>query len=393
MELFVPEKLIGIRKQIQEAALRKKQVSYEPGEELEKLLNRLYDADDSMVKAAAVSISDKQADMLAGYLPYNYYGRDENRLFSVMKHRMDEHTSRVLYSQWQESFNNPECNRFLKELSASDPCFRSMLESCGIAPDAFADVLDSPNIPLGFDEELVGKHFEDGADFNNKLKSRGVCEQSYLDIECKRALLAFCGRADYLSCSQENLLDIIKGYDLYMLKKFLYNFLRKMSLSELQAYPEIAAYMRNTVGHRKSASFQEFFADAQPSDVQQFIDWINIFKLNAYFDNDERSRFWKQYRFLNVIRYPASDTLVLEFESYVAVEFLGDDKSTIYICDKEVFRKSFYEQLNLLDNNDIRIYFRLHKELCLEYRNHTGRWQAHLDGLITKKQIAEKVRI
>ena len=393
MELFVPEKLIEERKRLQEKNAARRMAAIEPGEEMEGLIRRLYQSDKAMVKAAAASLSARQADMLAGYLAYNFYGQDESRLFDVLRYRMNDHTCQILYQQWQESFNNPECNEYMKSLAASDPAFTEMLKGYGISPEAFLQVLDSPNIPLGFDEILVGTHFTDGEDLDNKLNALGIAPQSLLDVECKRALLTFCGRSDYLNCSQENLLDIISSYDEYMLRKFLQNFLKKMSLTELQVYPELAAHMRNVTGHRNSPTFNEFFEGMDEATIQKYIDWINIFKLNIYFDNDERSRFWKQYRFQNVIRYPSSNTLILEFENHVAVEFLGGEKGTIYICEKAAFRQNFYAQLNSMDNDDIRIYFRVHKDKCMEYRNHTARWQAHIGNVISKKNITEKVDI
>ena len=394
MELFVPEKLIDQRISIQKKNAALKNVSFEAGDEMQQLISRLYRYDDSMVKAAALSLSEKQAGMLAGYLPYNYYGQDETRLFDILRYRLNDNTCRVLYEQWQECFGNSQCNEFMRSLAvSSEESFLDLLRRFGIPKESFIKILDSENIALGFDEELIGTRFEDGEDFDNRLKEHGVVHQSLLDVECKRALLTFCGKSDYLRCSQENLLDIIKTYDMFMLRKFLLNFMKKLSLSELQAYPELAAYLRNVIGHRKSDTFRVFFEGADPDSVQHFIDWINIFKLNIYFDNDERSRFWKQYRFQNVIRYPVSNTLILEFADYVAAEFLGNEKGTIYICEKDVFRKNFYSQLNSLDNNDIRIYFRLHKDQCVEYRNHTARWQAHVGNVISKKHITEKVYI
>ena len=268
-----------------------------------------------------------------------------------------------------------------------------MLNRHQIDAAVFQKILESSHIPLSFDEELVGRHFADGTQFDERLKQYGVVEGSYLDIECKRALLTVCGRADYFNCSEENILDIIKSYDLFMLKKFLLNFLGKMSLGELQIYPELAAYLRNVIGHRKSDTFQAFFEDVNPDLAQQFIDWINIFKINLYFDNDERSRFWKQFRYLNVIRYPASNTVILEFEQYIAVEFLGEKPGTIYLCEKETFRDHFYSHLDSMDNETLRIYFKVHKDLCLEYRNHTGRWQSHVGNVIAKRGMSERVRI
>lgn len=391
---YIPEKLIQANIEIQGIHHTDKEFrAADYVEDTEALIRRLAEEPEDMLRAAALALPERDIHKLAGYLPYNYFQIDESRLFEVVRHRLDERSAEILFAQWQEAFDNPVCNTYLKTLVQSDTAFRKLLERKHIKAEVFLKVLDSANIPLSFDEELIGHHFSDGAEFDEKLKYYGVTDQSFLDIECKRALLAFCGRTDYFSCSQENITEIVKSYDAFMLRRFLLNFMSKMTLSELQLYPELAHYLRSVIGHRRSDTFQEFFADVDPALIQKYVDWINIYKINSYFENDDRSRFWKQYRYLNIIRYPVSNTVILEFEAYVAVEFLGPEKGTIYICDKEVFRQEFYAQTESMDNDDIRIFFRIHKDKCIEYRNHTGRWQAHIGNVISKKGMAEKIRI
>ena len=391
---FIPEQLIQANIEIQ--SLHRKELEYRAAdcvEETSQLLKRLDEVPRDMARAAAMTLTDREVDMLAGYLPYNYLELDERHYFDILQYRMNDRSAQVLFSQWQESFDNSECNSYLKNLTSQNRPFQEYLLKHHIQAAVFLRVLASLNIPLCFDEELVGKDFANGAEFNEKLKSFGVIEESFLDIECKRALLTFCGRTDYFSCSQENLLDIIRTYDGFMLRKFVLNFLHKLMISELQVYPALAEYLRSVIGHRRSKTFQEFFDGVHPDIVQKYIDWINLYKINAYFANDDRSRFWKQYRYLNVIRYPVSNTVILEFDRYVAVEFLGEEKGTIYLCDKEVFKNEFYPQLEAMDNHDLRIYFKVHKDKCVEYRNHTGRWQSHIKNVISKKEMAEKIRI
>ena len=331
--------------------------------------------------------------MLAGYLPYNYYDVPEDKLFHMMKYRMDDESCEVLFREWQEEFGNYQCNHFLRELAEHNSSFQNLLAKKHIKPALFIQILISRNIPLAFDQLLIGAVFADGIEFERKLQYYGVVPQSFLDVECKRALLTFCEKEDYFSCSEENLLDIIKTYDGYMLKKFVFNFLDKLSLSDLEYYPALAAYMRKVTGHRNSRTFQQFFEGADEEQIQQFVDWINIFKINTYFEGDERSEFWKKFRYLNVVRYPVSNVVIMEFDEYAAVEFLGERKGTIYICDKDIFMQNFYHQLDRMDNEELRGYFKSRKDMCIESRSHVGRWQAHISNVLIKKEIAEKIRL
>ena len=391
--LFTPERLIESRKKIE--ALHVPEEAYDfasPGKDLELLVRRLLDTQDEMLIAVGMSLSDRETLMLAGYLPHNFYEVPEKKLFCALKKRMDGAACEVLFREWQEEFGNLPCNQFLRELAEQSPGFQSVLTRHHIKPALFIQILISRNIPLAFDQLLIGAVFANGAEFENKLQYYGVAPQSYLDVECKRALLTFCEKEDYFSCSEENLLDIIKTYDEYMLKKFVFNFLDKLSLSELEYYPALAAHMRKVTGHRNSRNFQQFFEGADEAQIQHFIDWINIFKLNTYFEGDERSQFWKQFRYLNVVRYPVSNVVVMEFDDCVAVEFLGDKKGTIYICDKDFFMQNFYNQLDRMDNEELRGFFKARKDLCIDARSHMGRWQSHISGILVKRGIAEKIK-
>ena len=392
--LFTPEQLISTRHQVQKLhPLRSGSFLPETPEKTQQLIMRLVSTDSSMVRAAAASLSDREVSIVAGYLPFNDYVVDEKKLFEILRLRMNPAVADLLFCSWQDAFQNSQCNGFLKTLVVSSKDFQAVLGRNHIEGSLFLKILNSRNIPLSYDEELIGRHFADGEDFDAKLKYYGVVPQSLLEIECKRALLTFCGRADYFNCSEQNILDIIKGYDMFMLKKFLLNFMSRLSLAELQVYPALAAYLRSVIGNSRSKTFQAFFADVDHDMVRQYQDWIHLYKINLYFENDERSRFWKQFRYQNVILYPVSNVVVLEFENHVAVEFLGNQKGTIYICEKETFRENFYSSLDVMDNEDLRIFFRIHKEKCLEYRNHTGRWQSHVSSFLTRKEIAEKIRI
>lgn len=391
---FTPERLIESRKKVEEAHVRQEAYDFTmPGEELEALIRRLLDTRDGMLTATGMSLSDREACMLAGYLPHNFYEVSEDKLFRILNKRLDEASGEVLFREWQEEFGNYPCNHFLRELAEHNASFQKVLAKHHIKSALFIQILISRNIPLAFDQLLIGAVFADGIEFENKLKYYGIVPQSFLDVECKRALLTFCEKEDYFSCSEENLLDIIKTYDGYMLKKFLFNFLDKLSLSELEYYPALASYMRKITGHRNSRNFQQFFEGAGADQIQHFIDWINIFKLNIYFGNDDRSQFWKQFRYLNVVRYPVSNVVIMEFDECVAVEFLGDKKGTIYICEKDIFMQNFYHQLDRMDNEELRGYFKAHKDQCIESRGHVGRWEVHISNVLIKKEIADKLRL
>ena len=198
--------------------------------------------------------------------------------------------------------------------------------------------------------------------------------------------------SDIMSCSRFDILAAVKGFDFYHLKKFIHNILSELSYEELEEYPDTAFYLRSMLGSRRSERFNAIFSDEDEYIVQKFLDWINICKIDQFFANDERSRFWKKYRFINVLRYSFSDTVLMEFKDHIAVEFLGMDPGTIYICDKATFKRVFYDKLNELDNDHIRLYFSKNRSQCLERKSHSGNWRSSLSSTLEKKAIAERIQ-
>ncbi|MCF0228855.1 MAG: hypothetical protein HUJ76_04070 [Parasporobacterium sp.] len=384
---FVPEKLIQTRTDI-----CKDPDPAEKDSKLEGLVRRLSGISGHMAKAAAVSLSDKEVQALVSYLPFNDFGIDEKPVFEILKNRMDRKACQNLFASWQDSFDNSDCNYFIKKLVVSDSNFKELLGEYNIDSRVFFRILNSRNIPLSYDEELIGKHFTSGEDFDNRLRRFGVVQNSLLEMECKRALLTFCGKADYLDCSDDNILYIVRDYDPYMFSKFLMNFLDKMDIWELQIYSGLAEYTRGIIGHKRSASFASFFEGADKELTDKYLNWINIHKINRYFDNDQRSRFWKQFRFDNVIRYSESNTVVLDMGQYIALEFLGETNGTIYICTREIFRDYFYPRLNTSDGYELSLFFQKNKNLCAVSRSHSGKWQAHLKNIISKKQMGQMLQ-
>lgn len=389
--IFSPDNLIQARKNIC-GSEKEKEINFaDPEYETEVLVKRLAKTSDDMLKATALSLSDREVDILAGYLPYNHYRLNLIKLCHILKYRMTDRACRTLFSQWQESFNNRDCNAFLKALAKSSRAFKRLLERNRIPEVVFIRILEGQNIPLGFDEQLIGKRFLNGTDFANRLRYYGIIENSYLDIECKRSLMAFCGRSDYLECSEENILYIIRGYDIYMLRNFVMNFLSKMDLWELQTYPEIAEYLRSVIEGRRADGLREFFENTEPAIAEKYLNWINIHKINMYFGNDERSCFWRQYKFVNVIKFHASNVVIMEFEKYVVIEFLDIENSMLCICDKHSFRQYFYLRLNSMSETELYRYVLANREKIEYLRNHTGRWESNVNSTINKKQMGEKL--
>lgn len=230
-----------------------------------------------------------------------------------------------------------------------------------------------------------------------KFKFFGINEDSKLYRDCADVFYTFCRKEDYLEADQAELLNIIKKYELRnrpLLKAFLLNFLGKLKLTELGKFRELARYFESLVGEARKPkeSYKFLFEDMPEALIEKYVDWINRCRIEQYFDNDERSEFWKQYRFVNVQRYNKSNAVVMEFKEYIAVEFLGQAMGPIYFYSKEYFEKKLKGQFMLLENAPMRQYLlhqsRYGKEDRIEHR---GYWQYNVESYIIQHHITRKV--
>ena len=390
---FIPKQLISAKEEVVLKHKKAPEAVFESlSNEDEALINKLSALKKWMLKANALALNEKQLVAVAGYIPYNYLSVPMSNLFEVMRLRSDESSCKALFEQWQEAFDNQECNDFLKVFAATNAAFKDVLESNHLTVSLFLKVIGNDNIPLALVEHLNSADEPEEDDFYEKLKYYGVKPNSWLEIECMRTMMIFCSRAEYLDCSDQNILDIIKSYDGHMLKMFLGNFVMLLSLRELQTYPKVAGYLSSYIGYNNSETYTEFFKETDSGIIGKYNDWMNVYKLNLYFDQDERSRFWKKYKILSVVKHSVSNCVVIEFPEYAAVEML-DRRDPSYVFKKDAFNKIVYPKLDVTNGDDMRKVLKANKEECAEFQEKRGQWQAKLSANLIKKRITERINL
>lgn len=115
MEFFFrPERLQTVQKEIAELHKSKKEMletwKLSVDEELKELIISLVSLDTSELAIEAYMLSDREMYQIAGYLPYNYFNVNMRNLFSIFVTRADKLLCTVLYEQWQNSYDNKDCN-------------------------------------------------------------------------------------------------------------------------------------------------------------------------------------------------------------------------------------------------------------------------------------------
>ena len=248
-------------------------------ENLENLIVRLVTLKESQIKLNALSLTKKEIRSVISYLPYNFYSVDMTNLFKVFNYRINEDLCHIFYYHWQDSYANNACNSSLiADILEPDNAFSAMLNSKHLSVNEYKSFLLNGDIAVHYGLKVKNHNFSKGTSLKDKLEFFGVRYNSRLYKDCEFLFFTFCSEDDYLSADKTLLLNTLKAYSTIQAKEFLQNFLPLFTI---------------------------------------------IYKVIKFFGNDERSSFWSKYSFTKVYKHKYSDSIIMEFDNHIAIEFLG----------------------------------------------------------------------
>jgi len=396
---YIPKRLIQANSEIKIQHPLESSVppQVQPSNELMALITRLANLELYQVKMNAMALTKEELHSVVAYLPFNYYNVEMHNLFLVFQFRSNKKLCEILYDQWQDSYENADCNKYiLSELLVKDEQFIMLIRGNNITEETYASYLRDGNIATKYGLALRNYSFSSGMNLKDKLAYFGVRSDSRLYRDCEFLFYTFCEREDYLLADKQALLVLLNKYTENQLKQFLKNFLSKLSVKELEQFPAIASFLIKQTGEPQTQQFTSFFVDFSYELIRKYTDWINVYKVNQYFGYDERSMFWKKYRFVDVKKYNYSDSVVMEFDRFVAVEFLGQAMGPIYIYNKDYFNSHVRQWFvnRSYDNNEMR-----HRLLhYTDYnghgyrKEHRGYWQGDVHSILIYNHITEVLK-
>lgn len=366
-------------------------------EELRKLILSLVSLERFQVKLQAYALTSREIELVAGYIPHNYFNVDMKNLFQIFSYRSTDRLCQILFNQWQDSYHNRACNTFIRDILDYDEHLIVLVQSNHMSETMFDSVLQDRDIALRFGREIKKKDLPGRKSLADRMEFFGIRRDSQLYLDCEFLFYTYCDKEDYLNVEKIVLLNLVKQYRKRReetLKDFLQNFLSKLELNELYPFKELAVFLQTVTGDNGEykSKFENFFNGFNPVLVRKYINWINRYKVEEYFGYDERSRFWKQYRFESVRKFDYSNAVVMEFERYYAVEFLGQAMGPIYMYPKEYFEKNIIKRFGWNDNQQMRQDL-LHNSTWAYRKEHRGYWQGDVHSTLIDNKITERLDI
>lgn len=403
---FIPHKLLEAKEEIIKVHTKVSETrEIKPGKELKELIEFLTGLRQEKVKLEAVVLGRKEIELVTRYLPYNFYHVNMTNLFQVFLYRINSKLCEILFFEWQNSYENQECNAFLKMLLDTQEDFRNHIVTCGLNESKFRSFLDAKSIPIAYGKEIISKKNIRSGEVERELLRYGIRGNSKLAKQCRYLYWTFCHKRAYLALEERVLLREIKKYSDAEKREFLLNFLSELELIHLKQYNLIAAHFLTITGENQSKRFYQYFEQVPDTIIKKYVDWTNTYKIQEYFGDDERSVFWQRYHHEVVTRYGYSNSVVMDFGDFVAIEFLGRSMGPCYIYKRAYFDQTF-RQTNVFGkykNNELRQFLFKKTEFkngatALMYHNGTRLvhnpnpgWEYNFEQVLLNNNITERL--
>lgn len=363
--------------------------------EIMNMIRRLVSLSKEKAEEEALLLTKRNLEVIAKYLPHNYYRVRMDNLFLIFRLRCNLNLAWLLFFEWQNAYDNYECNELLKNFIEESHDFEKIMNSNHFTIQKFKDILSTDNIPIAYGKAAVELKNIQSKKLKEKLEYLGIKEASRLSEDCASLFYVFCTEKDYMEIGEKEILVFVEKCDDIIRKKFLENFLEKLSLRCLKKFNRIAEYFFKITGENYSKKFNLYLGFLDIVLIRKYVDWINIYKINKIFGDDERSSFWDKYHYNQVTKYIYSDSVVMEFDRYIAVEFLGKSMGPLYIYEKEYFEKDVRIKIGTNNNQKLRhvLYHQTDydtKGIRIEHSPNPG-WQSKFHDVLIKNHITERI--
>lgn len=335
---FTPNRLIQARDEIIQIHSKTNITKFSYNNKEREVIQKVLGWKKEQIKVKYLTLTTDELIIIASYLPYNYDGINMENLMEVISRAYTSLLGDILIFQWHYSYKNKECNIYMASLLEINSEFKQSLGKYEYDLNRFLKVLKSPNTLVEFGKMLL--HYSNGNTVEEKLKLHNIGVNTRIYADCLQYFYIYCRSRDYFN-NYSQLLNIIRGYDASNRKMFLINFVNEISFVELTKCNDIANFCSAYLtGEIDTSKYIRYFEDVPKETEMKYRNWINSYNIEKFFGTDERSVFWRKYRFISVQKDYQHGMISMECDNYYITEFLGKGMGAMYIYDKEVYRNT-----------------------------------------------------
>lgn len=372
-------------------------------EEIKKLIMAVCALPAERIEDYASLLSDRQLSILAEYITRNTFGFTMQNVKAVLECRINGEIFRTVYKGWQNEYQvHPvrECREFLLSAVRNHSEDIDYIKEHGLEID-LETWLSSKEIALEVCVSLLNFCGGNAVDIAVGEKYFDI-SGSVLSREATKLIYCYCEAAVYLNLTDVALHTKVKDFEVELVKKFLFNFLEKLTVKHLAAYNRIWSLARTIIGEPNSRQYNKFFSEAgKRAEIlkNKYLEWRFINQIDIVFGGDYRSQFWKG----KVLDYDATDyetkksgeVLIMIFGNIYVLEFKR--VGPVYFFTKEYYKENIER---LFRTNIIYSVPEIRSILCNNHKDkegftnsywHRGDWEypvgRQLESLLKRYQL------
>ena len=283
--MYIPHRLIAAKDDIifsHKKIKENKEKAFH--EDLHAFVRRISLLDKERVKVHTITMTNREVERIAAYIPYNQYKVDMRNLFDIFKMRINLRLCEILFDSWLDSYDNAKCNAFMRDELMEMEEFSMVVLDHNFTENEFRDLLASDDI-ISYMGDLISHEFDKG---NYSLRKRvghwKIRDDCKLYANLSDIFYTFCSEDDYLGESEDRLLRVAKRYVLLdngLINRFIVNLMKNMSLEELENLKRLANYLIKQTGDTSENRFRVFFEGIDDELVEKYEKWLDRLGLNG----------------------------------------------------------------------------------------------------------------
>lgn len=315
-------------------------------EEIRKLIAEVCALPADRVEGYAILLSDRRLLILAEYITHNSFGVNLENVKAVLECRINGEIFRTVYQGWQNEYHaHPvrECRQFMLSAVRNHRAEISYIKEHGL-DSALEMWLNSKKPALEACVSLLNYCNHSSCDISTAEKHFDFTG-SYLAREAIKWYYCCCEAKVYLGMTDAALHAKVKDFEAEYMKKFLLNFLEKLTVKQLAAYNLIWGLAQKIIGEPNLRPYNLFFSEAgKRAEIlrNKYLEWRFINQIDIIFGRDYRSQFWKG----KVLDYNATDyetkksgeVLIMIFGNIYVLEFKS--VGPVYFFTKKYYKEN-----------------------------------------------------
>lgn len=343
LDIYNPQKILEIRKQIEEKHRQSHEVSEAAISQinLQDLVDRIVNMDSNGLQRFSYGLSNTELCALSRYIFINQQQIDLTNVYIVLTNRMTSLIMERIYRNWQNCYNRVEGSSIFSYLDSNEEMRGYFYKLSKMQLSELANHIQESSVLTYIYGLLRTKPIRTLPEYCKRMDVFAISKDSLLGKKLIEFYYCYCEKEEYLRLKEDGVYSLLSSTKEGVQKRVLINMLDKMDANDLSTYTKILLFYYQKTKDYGSITFSAYFGNISEEIQKKYRGWLNRYLLSKTFINDvnpDRQEFWQKY----VTRFDAAfdedkDAVFMDFGMFTVIEFRK--MGPIYWFSDEIFSK------------------------------------------------------